>query len=820
MQCMYSNFMNSAEVQGLLAAAQLIDMIQGPERAKEVYEKALPSSDALRNIGVIYFLDEKNYQNATQNFETAYLAGDMRALPWLIEAIEKGGVSNFDITSLKRKLDELLDQGNEQALIASYQINQINLHLEQEISLLTKLIDIKAEYGPLYLAQILNDNDKFDLAKEYLFEKKLIDFSIIDNFERRIELRDSLCTMAEKQGSVEAILYKAAFLVDSVDYASARVLYEKAARSEEFFAIIQYLRFESMVALTVTDLYQSSNSETLNKQLLIECAQKLISANLYEYVYWNLFINNAFDFMPLPESEKLRLMEEALNDENQDGEYEGFVGDYDDSWVEAIEEFERFRNGEGSIENLDKLLKEISEIDESEEVFIDTEDLFAQFINDSGYFRNDETGPRAMTDPEIFRVVYKYCEFNENIEVVLATSPFCPQDVIDKLAESEFEWEEDGTKQALARNQRDENLLRKLASEGPSTRYCVAGNPHTPIDVLEKLSKDSEYSYSESYVWDSRYSNLGPESVLIRYAVIYNPNCTLEILNSMKMDISSSKEKELQNLSKLIDKKIDFLINKMDMPSFFGDFEGRPNTAKPSKEPYPSPETLKLFESFEKTVELIHEGKYPDWPEFFATARKLKVDYFADHGESGSLADELLSVYEIDVEELYTNESFLNEIIKILPDETHFLCFLLNSNYSEKISQNILVKMWEEVSELEDPLYCEDCGMNRWWGNPVAYLAIQKNLSTDALDEINDLVEQISEAYIDDPRVYEDELDLISLALASNENTPIEVLKALSKKDKNSIKANDQDSPFYVGENQETSNISETAKRTLSKLNQ
>jgi len=811
--------MSSVDANGLLAVAQLIDMIQGPERAKEVYEKALPSNDALRNIGVIYFLDEKNYQSATQNFETAYLAGDMRALPWLMEAIEKGGVSNFDITSLKQKFDELLDQSNEQAIIAFYQINQINLHLEQEISLLAKLIDIKAEYGPLYLAQILNDNDKFDLAKEYLYEKKLIDFEVIENFERRIELRDLLCSKAEKQGSVEAILYKAAYLVDSGDYASARVLYEKGARSEEFFAIIQYLRFESMVSLTVTDLYQSSNSETLNKQLLIECAQKLISANLYEYVYWNLFINNAFDFMPLPESEKLRLMEEALYDENQDGEYEGFVGDYDDSWVEAIEEFERFRNGEGSIENLDKLLKEISEIDESEEVFIDTEDLFAQFINDSGYFRNDETGPRAMTDPEIFRVVYKYCEFNENIEVVLATSPFCPQDVINKLAESEFEWEEDGTKQALARNQKDENLLRKLASEGPSTRYCVAGNSHTPIDVLERLSKDNEYSYSESYVWDSRYSDLGPESVLIRYAVIHNPNCTLEILNSMKNDISSSKEKELQNLSKLVDKKIDFLLNKMAMPSLFGDFEGRPNTAKPSKEPYPSPETLKLFESFEKTVELIHEGKYPNWPEFFAVARKLNIDYFNRYGQSTALSDEMISVYEIDVEDLYSDESFLNEIIKILPEDIHFLCFLLNSDNSEKIKKDILVKMWEAVSEFEDPLDCYGCGMNRWWGNPVAYLAVQKNLPSAALNQINDLVEQISEAYIDDPRKFEDDLDIILLSLASNENTPVEVLQKLLKIDRNPMQANDDQYPFYDENDKGTANISETAKRTLSKLN-
>ena len=810
--------MNQPEIQGLLAVAQLIDMTQGTERAKAVYEKALPNNDALRNLGVIYFLDEKNYQESAQYFETAYLAGDMRSLPWLIEAIQKGGVSKLDIKSLKLEFDELLDQGNEQAILASYQINQINLHLENEISLLAKLIEIRAEYGPLYLAQIINDNDKFDLAKEYLFEKNLIDFSILDNFEKRFELRDSLCSKAENQGSVEAILYKAAFLVDSGDYASARVLYEKAARSEEFFAIIQYLRFECMISLTTTDIYQVSKSEIQNKQLLIECAERLINFDLYEYVYWNLNINIAFDFMPLPESEKTRLRAEEINTDNELLEYERFAN-FDESWEEVIEEFKRFHDGEGSINNLDNLLKEIVKNDETDEAFIDTEDLFSDFINDDS-FRSDDTGPNAITDPEVFRIVYKYCDLNENIEVVLATSPHCPKDIIDKLAESEFEWEEDGTKQALARNQKDENLLRELATADPSTRYCVAGNPHTPLDVLEMLSKDTEYSYSESYVWDSRYSELGPESVLIRYAVVNNPNCSLQILESMKIDTSASKDKDLQSLSKILDKKIDFLKNKMASPSLYGDFEGRSTTPKPSKEAYPSPDTLKLVESFEKTIELIHEGKYPNWPEFFATARKLNVDYFIDHGQSTALSDELMSVYEIDVEDLYTDESFLNEIIKILPEDIHFLCFLLNSDHAKKINQNSLVKMWEEVADLEDPLDCYGCGMNRWWGNPVAYLAIQTNLPSGALDEINDLVEQISEAYIDDPRKSVDDLDIILLSLASNENTPVDVLQKLLKIDRTPVQATDDQYPYYDEDDKGSGNISELAKRTIAKISQ
>jgi hypothetical protein len=177
-----------------------------------------------------------------------------------------------------------------------------------------------------------------------------------------------------------------------------------------------------------------------------------------------------------------------------------------------------------------------------------------------------------------------------------------------------------------------------------------------------------------------------------------------------------------------------------------------------------------------------------------------------------------MSVYEVDVEDLYSDESFLNEIIKILPEDIHFLCFLLNNNNSEKINIKSLVKMWEEVSELEDPLDCYGCGMNRWWGNPVAYLAVQKNLPSSALNQINELVEQVSEAYIDDPRKFEDDLDIIRLSLASNENTPVEVLQKLLKIDRNPMQATDDQYPFFDENDKGTANISELARRTIAKL--
>jgi hypothetical protein len=108
--------------------------------------------------------------------------------------------------------------------------------------------------------------------------------------------------------------------------------------------------------------------------------------------------------------------------------------------------------------------------------------------------------------------------------------------------------------------------------------------------------------------------------------------------------------------------------------------------------------------------------------------------------------------------------------------------------------------------------------MNRWWGNPVAYLAVQKNLPSSALNQINELVEQVSEAYIDDPRKFEDDLDIIRLSLASNENTPVEVLQKLLKIDRNPMQATDDQYPFFDENDKGTANISELARRTIAKL--
>jgi hypothetical protein len=279
----------------------------------------------------------------------------------------------------------------------------------------------------------------------------------------------------------------------------------------------------------------------------------------------------------------------------------------------------------------------------------------------------------------------------------------------------------------------------------------------------------------------------------------------------MRMEISSSKEKELQNLSKLIDKKIDFLINKMDMPSLFGDFEGRPTSAKPSNEPYPSAETLKLVEAFEETIELIRQGQYPNWSDFFTTAKKLNELYFPGHGQSTSLADELMSVYEIDVEDVYSDQSFLTEIINILPEEIHFLCFLLNSEYSENIDGEIIDKIWKKLSNLENPVSCYECGSNRWWGNPVAYVAQMEKLSPENLNKIFEFTSALDDRF-------EYDIEIIFSALASNEGTPKSVLEFLVTVDKEPVMASNDQYPFHDENGVKISNISELAKRTIANI--
>ena len=250
---------------------------------------------------------------------------------------------------------------------------------------------------------------------------------------------------------------------------------------------------------------------------------------------------------------------------------------------------------------------------------------------------------------------------------------------------------------------------------------------------------------------------------------------------------------------------------KLLKPLIDDDFEPASSPVNPYTPPEPSAETLKLVKSFEETIELIHQGKYPNWPEFFETARKLNVDYFIDHGQSTSLADELMSVYEIDVEDLYTDESFLNEIIKILPEEVHFLCFLLNHDYSEKIEGLIINKIWDQLSSLEDPIGCYECGSNRWWGNPIAYLACMKKLSPDNLNKIFEFTSALDDRF-------EHDIEIVFSALASNEATPKSVLEFLATVDKEPVMASNDQYPFYDENGESIPNISKLAKRTIAKL--
>lgn len=228
--------------------------------------------------------------------------------------------------------------------------------------------------------------------------------------------------------------------------------------------------------------------------------------------------------------------------------------------------------------------------------------------------------------------------------------------------------------------------------------------------------------------------------------------------------------------------------------------------------PEPSKETLKIVESFEKMIELIKQGEYPNWTDFFTVARKLNEDYFIDHGQSTSLADELMSVYEIDVEDVYSDQSFLTEIINILPEEIHFLCFLLNGEYSEKIEGEIIDKIWNQLSNLEDPVSCYECGSNRWWGNPVAYVAQMEKLSSENLNKIFEFTSSLDDRF-------EYDIEIIYSSLASNKSTPISVLQCLTTINKEPIMASNDQYPFYDENGVKVSNISELAKLTIAKLN-
>ena len=121
------------------------------------------------------------------------------------------------------------------------------------------------------------------------------------------------------------------------------------------------------------------------------------------------------------------------------------------------------------------------------------------------------------------------------------------------------------------------------------------------------------------------------------------------------------------------------------------------NSVKPYEPPQPTAEILKTFELFKEQIELIHKGKLPIWTEFFALVKQLDDEYFSSHGESTSLADELFSVYELDNNgTFYSDDNFMAEILKILSDNIHLLCFLCSLASNKSTPLDVLKKLENE----------------------------------------------------------------------------------------------------------------------------
>ena len=206
---------------------------------------------------------------------------------------------------------------------------------------------------------------------------------------------------------------------------------------------------------------------------------------------------------------------------------------------EAILVLENFKSGVGKLEKFEKLMKKAIRLDPDGEFMSDSEDIFSDLINDSE-FRSDKVGPGAIKEASVFSALIKFAEYNENIEVVLATAPYCPADVLEILERSVFSWEEDGTTQALARNQSDPDLLTRLAERGDSsTRFDVAANSRTPLKVLEKLSKDPEYSDSLNFL--TRFNSNAIYQNMIRYAVAGNSKVSKDLLNEMVVTLENGE---------------------------------------------------------------------------------------------------------------------------------------------------------------------------------------------------------------------------------------------------------------------------------------
>lgn len=158
----------------------------------------------------------------------------------------------------------------------------------------------------------------------------------------------------------------------------------------------------------------------------------------------------------------------------------------------------------------------------------------SEIVNDSD-FRSDELGENATTDPEFLTALYdSLIEYDENVGVVLATNIHTPLEVLEKLTESTCSWEEDGVTNALARNTNNVEILRKLASnEEGSTRFSVAENTFTPIEIIETLADDNEYS--DHLIYMNKYEDFPFIQSTVKYAVLSNPQTPARVVEQFSL---------------------------------------------------------------------------------------------------------------------------------------------------------------------------------------------------------------------------------------------------------------------------------------------
>lgn len=214
-----------------------------------------------------------------------------------------------------------------------------------------------------------------------------------------------------------------------------------------------------------------------------------------------------------------------------------------------------------NIQELEELLRTIDAfIQESEDNgeyndFYEDIHLYAAPILNGVEFRDDTVVDDATSNIQVLQLVSDYIATrDENVEVILATNPHISEALKWHLAESEFEWEEDGTREALARNQNDPKLLAYLARVGnTNVRHQVALNHNTPADVLDKLVEDIDQCNFQ--MEECLFGELTAFRGFARWCVAQNPNTDLStikrILNNELDPLGAEADEEIYRVAKL-----------------------------------------------------------------------------------------------------------------------------------------------------------------------------------------------------------------------------------------------------------------------------